>query len=61
VIKYDDLIDEYERKIFLQLIEVMKKDTNMIRPCSHAIITSQASGEACRPLNQYSRRSDFSN
>jgi phosphate transport system protein len=37
VIKYDDLIDEYERKIFLQLIEVMKKDTNMIRPCSHAI------------------------
>ena len=37
VIKYDDIIDESERKIFLQLIEVMKKDTNMIRPCSHAI------------------------
>ena len=37
VIKYDDLIDKYERKIFLQLIDVMKKDKTMIKPCSHAI------------------------
>ena len=37
VIKYDDIIDDYERKIFCQLIEEMKTDKKMIKPCSHAI------------------------
>ena len=37
VIKYDDIIDNFERTIFYNLIDEMEKDTTLIKPCAYAI------------------------
>jgi len=37
VIKSDDVIDKLERDIFQKLIDLMEKDSSVIRPCAHCI------------------------
>jgi len=37
VIKSDDVIDNMERDIFNRLVEMMEKDSSVIKPCSHCI------------------------
>jgi len=37
VIKADDVIDKLERDIFQKLIDLMEKDSSIIRPCAHCI------------------------
>jgi len=37
VIKSDDIIDKLEKEIFYKLIDIMERDSSLIRPCAHCI------------------------
>lgn len=37
VIKSDDVIDKLEKEIFYKLIDIMERDSSLIRPCAHCI------------------------